>query len=1176
MHSLRLPRLLIFTVLYFLACRQALYATSGDTTFTFTLDGTYTTSAGVYKPDGTLVRTLWRKVAYGSGSTTRTWDNRDDDGNPVPAGNYAIRLLYHNTQYLFDGMVGNTSSPSFGTSVFHGMQGIHNLAITGNSAFFANGIDEGRQTMHYFDTNNRGQQIDIGHKDSYVGFDQVAADENKVYFACGQHGFIADWPPANLPGGDPLGDGYHTFVVAFSTTVSPLSAVFDAIPFPTPAGINLNTNLPPGTTNSNDHDTYWVGVIDVDQDYWPYDHGANYKAPTGIAVQRAGQGNGNVLAVAHGGLNVVRLFDKNSGTLLRTISVSNPQGLAMSPDGSLWVITGQTVQKYSGPYLTQQGGKGNPTAGPTASDDLDLPVAIAVSPAGLLIVADSGTHQQIKFFNSNGVAIPEWTYGQRGGYSTNGPDIALDKFGFQVNRGSIINHTPLALQADGSLWIGDGASQWLRATYGYSTGNFWPNGFIMYFGGNGTSTVDAHDPKRVIGDGFLEFEVNYNAPIGQGWALKKNWAAGLPSKYLYDLGGHSGLRSVRTFKIGQEYGQVTGNGRTYGLLTDFTDGHQEIVELPASGPLRLTGIPIVRKDLNPGIGDGNPNEVSWESDGSLRYHAIVGDWVYWGQAQMNGFLSNGDPIWEWPMQTTPAYASATNLDPIAGFGQNRYPITSSNVLVAFDPSSINWSIPPGSGVRVDHVGWHLGGLSLTPGNNHHWLWKVSPTNVDTDIDGLGSFLVEHANGTTVPYSGTTVVAAGRNIVYGYHEEGYHDGGNASQWMHFYDDGLFVGQFGTPYDPRYEGTGAGAVPGSTALMYFPSMVMVDANNNEAAPGTGETYIWTNTLSSHSGVPRWHIAGANQIQEMTGTVSPGGTVSLNNPTPPTFPTGLKAVPGNGQVALSWVNAPPPSSAYVLTASTTSFGPAVQSYSNNTGTTHTFTGLTNDSSASSPAPYYFRIGGGSGTPSNEVLAYPFDRLGRCGQLVGGPAYPWQVSSVAQMTDSPSLSGISSVVGNLARTSVGSKGYAIYGWQMKEGNRVDNIKTIAGYQINLGSSGWVTWPLAAHFRFDVDGVQGSLSAVHANTTGDVSITVPTGDSSVHYLTVFCPALNDPDLANHKFTLTLASQSVPAPPPAVYSNNGLGNYNRIYQFEFTGNVTLTISRLAPDFRMGLQAIFVD
>ena len=228
----------------------------------------------------------------------------------------------------------------------------------------------------------------------------------------------------------------------------------------------------------------------------------------------------------------------------------------------------------------------------------------------------------------------------------------------------------------------------------------------------------------------------------------------------------------------------------------------------------------------------------------------------------------------------PGRAPATNLDPIAGQGDfvpPRYPKTSTDVLVAYDPSSENYSLPLTTpGIRVTHKGWHLGGVRVGPNRStgDHWLWKASPT-VANFVDGLGSFILDYETGTKVrPYAGTVAMAAGRSIIYGYHGEFFHGAGNASQWMHFYDDGLFVGQFGTPYDPNYEVSPAGAVPGSSALPYFPSLVMVDHDNNEAAAGSGETYLWSNDLSSNAGVVRWHILGANQIQEMSGTVKLGG--------------------------------------------------------------------------------------------------------------------------------------------------------------------------------------------------------------------------------------------------------------------------------------------------------------
>lgn len=270
----------------YLSDAHALFGTK----FTFTLDAPYTTSAGVYKPDGTLIRTLWRKVNYGPGTISRSWDGKDDFAIPVASGNYQIKVLYHNTQYVLDGMIGNTSDPSFGPTVHSNLTAIQNLAIDGDRAFYAVGTNEGRSSMHYFSTLTPNRQIDIGHKETFAIFDQVATDGNLVYFGARHSGF------------NPNTGHYHTFVTAFNA--SDLSTAF------LEAGAPLNTDDNPGNA-----DTFWPSVIDHDIDDLPPDAnnqhyvGSNIKASTGIAVQKTG----SVLAVAHGGLDVVRFFNKTTG-----------------------------------------------------------------------------------------------------------------------------------------------------------------------------------------------------------------------------------------------------------------------------------------------------------------------------------------------------------------------------------------------------------------------------------------------------------------------------------------------------------------------------------------------------------------------------------------------------------------------------------------------------------------------------------------------------------------------------------------------------------------------------------------------------------------------------------------------------------------------------------------------
>ncbi|HUC84228.1 MAG TPA: hypothetical protein VL970_03470, partial [Candidatus Acidoferrales bacterium] len=56
-------------VLAWMLCPSAGAVGQTNTTFTFTLDEPCKTSAGVYLPDGTLVRTLWSKVRFYAAGT---------------------------------------------------------------------------------------------------------------------------------------------------------------------------------------------------------------------------------------------------------------------------------------------------------------------------------------------------------------------------------------------------------------------------------------------------------------------------------------------------------------------------------------------------------------------------------------------------------------------------------------------------------------------------------------------------------------------------------------------------------------------------------------------------------------------------------------------------------------------------------------------------------------------------------------------------------------------------------------------------------------------------------------------------------------------------------------------------------------------------------------------------
>ena len=102
------------------------------------------------------------------------------------------------------------------------------------------------------------------------------------------------------------------------------------------------------------------------------------------------------------------------------------------------------------------------------------------------------------------------------------------------------------------------------------------------------------------------------------------------------------------------------------------------------------------------------------------------------------------------------------------------------------------------------------------------------------------------------------MSAGRNVVYGYHGEAWR-GGQATQWLHFYDNGLFIGQFGRPGLP---GNGHDAPAEAAGNAFSPQLVTYD----------GVVYLWHNDEHAHGGVHRWRIEGADAIDVLEASIDP----------------------------------------------------------------------------------------------------------------------------------------------------------------------------------------------------------------------------------------------------------------------------------------------------------------
>ena len=757
-------------------------------------DGGYTTSAGVYNATtGVLLRTLWNNVRYPAGTNYGFWDGNDDSGKPLATGtNYQIKLIYHNVQYIWQGMVGNTSTAQSGANVFRSFAKIHDMAFTSANGYYTVAYNELECPFHKFVIGSPQVPIDnnLGYNlvDPYSCMYYVTTDGVRTYWAKTFGGI----------------SGTNTFVIAINNTDSSFYT------------------FPKGTAMTYAYNQIYPSCCDFD----PAPNQAN--APNGIAVQKTG----NYLFVSHGNLNLVRVFDKVQGNLVGSFTVKNPGRVACTANGDVWVISygsSPTVLRYTF-------ANGTATLQQTLTG-FTYPAGVGVSTDdSLVLVTDGGTSQQIKAFD-NSTGAPAWTYGQLGGNNAVGPTMTTDCFDFNVQEANLpvsSNEAFIAFQPDGTFWLQDeGNYRVLHFSITGTTLKYLEQ--ISYCDASYRSTTDLTDATRVF-NSFMEYKVNYSVPLGGtngSWSIANNWSAGLPSDATHNYFGFAnGLINVVTMS----------NGRTYGFMENYYNSNFDLFELPATGPARFTGYSFA-SSLNPLI----------YSDSTLRYNVEngTGTTAAFYSQPLTGFDSANNPVWG-----SPALLASATLNPATDpIPWNAFPmrteVTANGTVIDFGGNQAN-------------TGYHLGGLAQ--GGTTSWKWKASPSiNGPFWFPQDGKFDI----GNGVQYAGNYALALDRNIIYGYHGE-FWEGGEASQWVNFLDNGLMVGRFGT-----YGNVSSITLstPGFAGNSFSPSLVH--------APD-GNTYLYHNDEGNHGGTIRWQISGWENITEMNGTGAVGSVISLNSST------------------------------------------------------------------------------------------------------------------------------------------------------------------------------------------------------------------------------------------------------------------------------------------------------
>lgn len=465
--------------------------------FTFTLGSQLRTSAGVFRDDSILVKTLWNDEQISAGSYTRYWDGTDDYGNviPSPDANYKVKVLSNNVQYEWEGTIGNTSDSMTGTFKMRGYYHcMRDLAFTNTYGYYCTGYSEGTPARAKFDITKPNQKIVWSNSTTdKADVNYVATDGTYVYWGC----FDSN---ANS----------NSWVLGSSCSTDADTTFSSGVPYTVKFGKTYTSVISSvNSVNSN---------------------------ITGLTVQKTG----NYLFVARAGLNQLQVLNKATGALVQTLTYTTPKGLSVDGGDNLWMVSNNTAAKY------------------TVNIDGTLTLILTLS--GLIAphdtqVSTSGTEvaildtaiasQQVKFYN-NTTGAATTTLGTPGGYS-NDATVTNNKFYFNDVNGPTGNKLPfITYQPDGSFWVGDPGN--LRAQH-YSSGKSYI-GRIMSLGATYNVWPDKNNITRLF-SGCLEFSIDYSQPLSgtSGWALVKNWGANYPT----NTNTKYGFTTPITFSNGRTY-----------------------------------------------------------------------------------------------------------------------------------------------------------------------------------------------------------------------------------------------------------------------------------------------------------------------------------------------------------------------------------------------------------------------------------------------------------------------------------------------------------------------------------------------------------------------------------------------------------------------------------------------
>lgn len=718
---------------------KAVYTPKG---FKFTVAEDCRTSAGVYDSNDRLIKTLWSGKEYTAGTYTQFWDGTTDGGQIAEEGNYKIKILYNNVEFVQDCFIGNNLEYPETNRNFTGYGFYGDMALAGTKMYTTTQYSEGTYGLNYFDISNPH------YREGYLGAENMqaykaATDGERVYWASQEMTWYTF---------DDGTEGRQITGFVHATNVSDNSQyVFEN--GQTTNSIWLNDGKYSATNNVKG---YRMSDDDNQQDI-AYD--TDDSRIGDVEVLR----DGNILFTSYPNINKIYMADKLTGAPIGEFEIEKPRAMAIDCDDNLWLsYSEEGVYKVS-VFAVSFGGAF--TLAYTLPQNFENPLAVAVSPDGMTVaVADGGSVNKVFAFDSMTGEV-KWIFGSGESYLEN-PEVKDDKLLFKqyFRSHEWMEYSFLTFEDNNTLWVGD-VGNYRARKLDISGESPQITDSLEYLQSSYSCYLNQTDPTMIISSG-LEFEIDYSAENPKNsWKLKNNHVPRLE-----DLGQINGNRGI--FRD-----LITLGERTYFVLdimekvsTYYTHTYK-LFEMQESG-LRDTGIALGKGEII-------------RQDGSVTRIDNINGVHKWIRKPLSGIDENGNPIWgteeilaEIPYNKYEPFTT-NSLD-------HTFEITSSNVLISHSEYRIDGSENAGGATK-------LGGIDLNSGKATEWMWKANPAtsrHYIREYPSDGYYDIGHGVWST----SSSAKVVGRNVIHQYYGEGY-AGAQANFFTHFYDNGLFIGRYG---------------------------------------------------------------------------------------------------------------------------------------------------------------------------------------------------------------------------------------------------------------------------------------------------------------------------------------------------------------------------------------------